>query len=137
MSCSHAPQFYAVMAADAEEYAVIDLKWDANYLLHAQTVHGKPLVGGWLARLPKNQADYLNQGSLDKAFLYLLLGPEGLVPTDPAALQAALQTALAQRHVRYIIDHNHQAGPWLEQVVGWQPLVTAGEEEITVYTARP
>ena len=45
-SATELPQFYAAMAADDQGYAVIDLKWDANYLLHAQTVHGKPLVGG-------------------------------------------------------------------------------------------
>ncbi|MBI1880564.1 MAG: hypothetical protein HYR94_20495 [Chloroflexi bacterium] len=127
------PQFYAVMAADGQQYAVIDLKWDANYLLHAQTVHGKPLVGGWLARLPEDQAAYLDQGGLGQAFLYLLLGPEGQTPTNPAALQPAIQTALAKRNVRYIIDHDHQAGPWLEQFVGW-PLVYEGDE-VSVYGA--
>jgi hypothetical protein len=132
------PQFYAVMAAENQSYTVIDLKWDANYLLHAQTVHGKPLVGGWLARLPKDQAAYLDQGGLDKAFLYLLLGPEGQAITDPATLQSALQTALTKRNVRYIIAHQPATGQWLEQFVGWQPVLTASDaEEITIYAATP
>lgn len=137
-SATALPQFYTAMAADDQQYAVIDLKWDANYLLHAQTVHGKPLVGGWLARLPQEQATYLDQGGLDKAFLYLLLGPEGQAIADPATLQSTIQTALAERNVRYIIDHNHAAGPWLEQFVGWPPVYTEnGAEEITVYSAGP
>lgn len=132
LSDTRLPDFYAQMGADAETYAIIDLRWDANFLLHAQTVHHKPLVGGWLARLPEEQAAYLNQGSLEHAFLYLLVGPESLQTTDTAALQAQIQTALAERNVRYIIDHDGQAGPWLTAFVGWQIVYT--DEDITVYT---
>ena len=124
--------FYQLMAADAEFYSVIDVKWDANFLMHAQTVHSKPLVGGWLARLPAEQAAYLNQGGIDTAFLALLLGAEWQVlADDPAALQAALQSALFERQVRYIIDHDNAAGPWLEQIVGWPVVYETGE--VVVY----
>jgi hypothetical protein len=137
-SATTLPQFYSRLAADPQPYALIDLKWDANYLLHAQTVHGKPLLGGWLARLPANQAAYLDQGSLEQAFLYLLLGPEGAKISDPAARRSAIQAALMERQVRYIIDHNRAAGPWLEQFVGWQPVYSeSGAEEIVVYSATP
>jgi hypothetical protein len=71
------PEFYTTVGADTELYAVLDIKWDANFLMHAQTVHGKPIIGGWLARLPENQAAYLEQGSLDKAFLHLWLRATG------------------------------------------------------------
>lgn len=132
------PRFYTLLAADESNYAVIDLKWDANYLLHAQTVHHKPLVGGWLARLPQEQAAYLDQGSMEKIFLYLLLGPEGQAMTDPAVVRPAVRAALARRNVRYIIDHTNAAGPWLEQFVGWPPVYREeGAEKITVYSAKP
>jgi hypothetical protein len=132
------PRFYTLLAADESHYAVIDLKWDANYLLHAQTVHHKPLVGGWLARLPQEQAAYLDQESLEKVFLYLLLGPKGQAVTDPAVLRPAVQAALAGRNVRYIIDHTNAARPWLEQFVGWPPVYSEdGAEKITVYSAKP
>ncbi|MBN1221198.1 MAG: hypothetical protein JXM69_19905 [Anaerolineae bacterium] len=111
--------FYHTLAADPEPYAILDIKWDANFLMHAQTVHHKPLVGGWLARLPREQAAYLNQGGLDQSFLYLLLGPKGKTLTDPAAIQTAVHAALVERNVRYIIDHNHAAGPFIEKSVGW------------------
>jgi len=125
------PGFYDSLAADTETYAVLDIKWDANFLMHAQTVHGKPLVGGWLARLPEEQAAYLEVGSLDKAFLHLLLGPEGATTSNPAALRPAIQTALAEHNVRYIINHTQSAGPWLEQLVGW-PVIFQGDD-IVVY----
>jgi hypothetical protein len=125
LSRTDLPDFYHRMGADEEAYAILDIKWDANFLLHAQTIHGKPLVGGWLARLPAGQAAYLNQGGLDKSFLYLLLGPEGPQLTDPTAIQQAVQQALADREVRYIIDHDGQAGPWLEALLGWERVYEA------------
>ena len=123
--------FYHTLAADQDTYAIIDIKWDANFLMHAQTIHHKPLIGGWLARLPQEQADYLDESSLDKAFVRLLLGPEGAALTDPAAVRSAVQTALAERDVRYIIDHNNAAGPWLQEAFGWP--VVFEDDEVVVY----
>ncbi len=124
--------FYQIMAEDSKPYAVIDLKWDANFLMHAQTVHGKPLVGGWLARLPVEQAAYLNQGGLDKTFLAFLVGWEWpQLTAQPEMLPGALQAALAKRQVRYIIAHDRATGPWLEQWVGWP--VVYEDDEVVVY----
>ncbi|MCB0169487.1 MAG: hypothetical protein KDJ97_02950 [Anaerolineae bacterium] len=123
--------FYHTLAADQDTYAIIDIKWDANFLMHAQTIHHKPLIGGWLARLPQEQAAYLDESSLDKAFVRLLLGPEGAALTDPAAIRSAIQSALAEHEVRYIIDHNNAAGPWLQGVLGWS--VVFEDDEVVVY----
>jgi hypothetical protein len=123
--------FYRIVASDTETYAVLDIKWDANFLMHAQTVHGKPLIGGWLARLPQDQATYLDQGSLDRVFLYLLLGAEGATLTDLPMIQPAIQAELARRDVRYIVDHDRLAGPWIEQIVGWPVAYT--EDNLVVY----
>jgi hypothetical protein len=119
LSRTELDDFYRAIASDAEDFSILDIKWDANFLLHAQTVHGKPLVGGWLARLPEAQATYLNQGGLDKSFLFLLLGPEGSSLSERTAVRSAVRNALAERKVRYIIDHNRTAQPWLEQYLGW------------------
>jgi hypothetical protein len=119
LSSTELDEFYHLAAAETEDYSILDIKWDANFLMHAQTVHGKPLVGGWLARLPEVQAAYLDQGGLDRSFLFLLLGPKGTSLSDQAALRSAVRNALAERKVKYIIDHNRTAGPWLEQLVGW------------------
>jgi len=131
LSSTTLPQVYTAMAQDDTAYTILDAKWDANYLLHAQTIHQKPLVGGWLARLPQKHANYLNQGSLDKAFVYLMLGPEGYSITDPTALQSALQAALTESDVRYIVDHDKAAGNFLEPLLGWS--IVEQTEEITVY----
>ena len=119
LTSTDTPDFYQVMAADRQAYAVVDLKWDANFLMHAQTVHGKPLIGGWLARLPAAQAAFLEQDSLDRIFLHVLLG-SAETAADPAAAQQVIRTALEQRGVRYIIVHNQAAGAWVEQFLGWQ-----------------
>jgi hypothetical protein len=122
------PSFYTHVAGDGQPYAIIDFKWDANYLLHAQTIHGKPLIGGWLARLPQEQAAYLEQGSPDKILVGLLLG---LDKVNSAVEPAALQAALTARQVRYLIDHSGSAGPLIENLLGW-PVVYSGEG-IVVY----
>jgi hypothetical protein len=135
LSRTEVAEFYQTLAADPETYAILDIKWDANFLMHAQTIHNKPLIGGWLARLPAEQAAYLDQPGLEKAFLYLLLGPEGSQISDVATIPPAIQTALAERNVRYIIDHDNLAGPWLAQWVGWpvvyeaEGMVVYGREE--------
>jgi len=125
------PEFYQQLADDHEHYAILDIKWDANFLMHAQTVHGKPLIGGWLARLPQEQAAYLDEPSLDKAFLRLMLGADGLALTDPAEIQIAIQSALKTHQVRYIITHTPTARPFLAQWVGW-PIVYE-DDELVVY----
>jgi hypothetical protein len=135
LSRTEVADFYQTLAADPETYAILDIKWDANFLMHAQTIHNKPLIGGWLARLPAEQAAYLDQPGLDKAFLYLLLGPDGSQISNVAAIPPAIQAALTERNVRYIIDHDNLAGPWLAQWVGWpvvyeaEGMVVYGREE--------
>ena len=130
-SSTKLPQFYTMLAADASTYAILDFKWDANYLLHAQTVHHKPLLGGWLARMPKAQAAYLDQGSPEQVISTVLLAGQPPSP-DPAQLRQALNDSLAQHRVRYIIDHNGALGGWLTERLGWQPVYTESEE-IIVY----
>ncbi|MDM8528387.1 hypothetical protein QUF58_09275 [Anaerolineales bacterium HSG24] len=131
LSSTALPDIYHQLATEPESYSILDIRWDANYLLHAQTIHLKPLIGGWLARLPAEQAAYLDEPSLDKIFLHLLLGPDGPTMTDPQAIQ----TALDQRQVRYIIDHNGTATPFLEPLLDW-PIIYQNERMI-VYENLP
>ncbi len=42
LSPTKLPDFYHIAASEQETYAVLDIKWDANFLLHAQTIHSKP-----------------------------------------------------------------------------------------------
>ncbi|NJO00076.1 MAG: hypothetical protein HC875_41165 [Anaerolineales bacterium] len=130
-SSTRLPQFYTQLAADAPVYAVLDFKWDANYLLHAQTVHQKPLLGGWLARMPKAQAAYLDQGSPEQVISAALLGGQA-TPTDPAQRRQMVNDSLAQRQVRYIIDHNGVLGNWLTEQLGWRSVYTESGK-IVVY----
>ncbi len=117
---------YSILAQDEEQCAVIDIKWDINFLMHKQTVHGKPLIGGWLARLPADKAAYLNQGGVDKTLLAFLVGLDWQQYSTTAELKAAVQEALLARQVHYIIDHNDVAGAWIEQFIGW-PVVYESE----------
>ncbi|RME75110.1 MAG: hypothetical protein D6784_08590 [Chloroflexi bacterium] len=126
LTSTQTDEFYTRMGQDQELYAVVDIKWDVNFLMHKQTIHGKPLIGGWLARLPADKAAYLNQGGVDKTLLAFLVGLEWRQYTDPAALKAAVQAALSARQVRYIIDHDNVAGAWIAELTGW-PVVYESE----------
>jgi hypothetical protein len=130
------PAFYYRLASDAENYSVLDIKWDANYLMYAQTLHGKPLVGGWLARLPAEQAHYLERGSLEAVITFLLIQEDG---TNESAdvLRPRLNESLARHRVRYIIDHNRLLRKWITRVLGWRPIHTEKMDHITVYAATP
>lgn len=44
------PEFYRTLAADTEQYAIADLSDAPAKVLYYQTVHGKPLVGGYTSR---------------------------------------------------------------------------------------
>ena len=60
-----------------------------------------------------------------------MLGPEGKDLSDPTAIQAAIQKELDERNVRYIIDHDNVAGPFLEPLLGWSVIYEG--EGIVVY----
>jgi len=50
------PEFYRQLAADSEEYAVLDVPlggWEANHTgMYYQLVHGQRIVGGFIHRVP-------------------------------------------------------------------------------------
>jgi hypothetical protein len=136
-SSTSLPMFYHRLADDAGDYALLDVKWDANYLMHAQTLHNKPLVGGWLARLPAQQARYLEQGGVEAAITFLLIGSTGAdMPTE--VLRSRLNESLSRHRVRYIIDHNRLLSKWIAKVLGWRrTYVEKDGEHVAVYEATP
>lgn len=136
-SATALPAFYHRIASDAGNYALLDVKWDANYLMYAQTVHEKPLVGGWLARLPAEQARYLDQGSLEAVITFLLL-QENAMDLPPDILRHRLNESLARHQVRYLVDHNRALRKWITKVLGWRQVYTEEDgEHLAVYEAAP
>ncbi len=108
--------FYAQMAADGENYAVLDYPMgynEAKLWLYYQTLHGKPTVEGHVSRYTPELYTLITSNSLIRA-LYQgnLKGKPVLLPGDaiaaqpipPADVGAALRE-LADLGVRYVLVH--------------------------------
>jgi hypothetical protein len=93
--------FYDQMAADQEAYAVVDLpltRADGEIHRYFQTIHHKPIVGGWDHRVPSS------------AFAFMAANPllaQWLIE-DRSGVPFSLDKTLAQlseANVRYIVIH--------------------------------
>jgi hypothetical protein len=96
--------FYAQMAADEEAYAVVDLpltRAEGEVHRYYQTIHGKPIVGGWDHRVPSSAFAFIDSVPLLQAW-----SGRG-APNTP--LFGDLGT-LADAGVRYIVLHKDQTG---------------------------
>ncbi len=124
---AHVPAFYYRLARDPERYAILDTAFAQDMFF--QTVHGKPLVGGYVSRLPKDAAAYLNSNPL----LAELAGPvwfrRGRLAAKPSDLDI-----LRRSNVRYIIDHQGRYRRGLQEGLGLRPCYA--DEEVEVYDLR-
>ncbi len=99
----HSP-FYDQMAADGEPYAVVDLpltRAAGEIHRYYQTIHGKPIVGGWDHRVPEEALSFID---IDP----LLSSWRGL-SSESSSLFGSLEH-LRTANVRYIILHKDQLG---------------------------
>lgn len=97
----HSP-FYDRMAADGEDYAVVHLpltRAAGDVHRYYQTLHHKPMVGGWDRRVPASAFAFMERNPLLKAW-------KEEQPVD-GELGASL-AGLAEADVRYIIVHKDQ-----------------------------
>jgi hypothetical protein len=94
--------FYQQMAADEEGYAIVDLpltRHDGEVHRYYQTIHHKPIVGGWDHRVPADALSFIGHNAL--------LGPWIDVEHQDVPLDQAL-TGLAGANVRYVVLHKNQ-----------------------------
>ena len=97
----HSP-FYDQMAASGEEYAIVDLpltREAGEIHRYYQTIHHKPIVGGWDHRVPPSAFAFIDGNSL--------LRPWRENNLQVVTLTTAL-TKLSKANVRYIIIHKDQ-----------------------------
>ncbi|HNT76599.1 MAG TPA: hypothetical protein PKH77_16430 [Anaerolineae bacterium] len=111
-----ASPFYAQMAADGEEYAVLDYPMgynEAKLWLYYQTLHGRPTVEGHVSRYTPELYTLITSNSLIRALYQSnLKGKPLLLPGDAIAAQAippedvgAAIRELADLGVRYVLVH--------------------------------
>ena len=94
--------FYDQMARDTQQYAVVDLplrRVEGKIHRYYQTIHHKPIVGGWGHRVPPSAFSFIDSNPLLSVWREDI---PGIVSLPPALAD------LAQSNVRYIVLHKDQ-----------------------------
>jgi hypothetical protein len=96
--------FYEELSRMPEEFAVIDLPEKGDYLaMYYQTLHGKPIVGGYTARQP-GYPFALTPGIKELRATYPSTRPRDIF--DPALLENT-PAVLYYYNIRYVIYHKN------------------------------
>ena len=105
------PSFYNVLAADQEEYAILELPmdWDRPAHLLYQTVHHKPIIAGYVTR--PNPLSLADRMPVLQQFRYL---GSDIIAQDPAEIAPEVLEFLG---VRYVILHDYMLAPGEERDV--------------------
>ncbi|MBN1933569.1 MAG: glycosyltransferase family 39 protein [Anaerolineae bacterium] len=134
--------FYTQLAQEAGDFAILELPLDDFYSrrsLYAQTIHGKRLVNGYLARIPAGAHDFIQGNALlKKLFIRMEVDPR---LTD---IQREIDL-LAANGVRYVVIQKRPLPPhpavdagvqaaW-RRVFGPQPFYE--DDDIAVFKLRP
>jgi hypothetical protein len=137
--------WYASLAQEAGDAAIVELPLGlltSGRSLHGQTVHGKPMVNGYVARAATDVNPFVLSSPLLKAF-YVRMEP------DPALHDLAAELGvLAANGIRYVVLHKTPVPPypaveadvqasWRRtfERIGLQPHYE--DAEILVYGTRP
>jgi hypothetical protein len=130
------PSFYAQMADEPGDFAVLNLPFDPlkakTYMLH-QVTHDRPILQGKTARLPTRAYAYVDSNPWLRALRQAGEMPPGLIDVGRQL------THLAEDNIRYVIIHKWFEGA--ERVAHWRRyLLTEPRFEdgrIVVYTTAP
>ncbi|MGD9374376.1 MAG: hypothetical protein PVJ23_01220 [Anaerolineae bacterium] len=98
-------EFYHHIAADGEEYALVDLpltRSDGEVHRYFQTIHTKPIVGGWDHRVPRSAYEFM----LANPFLAAWLVDD--FANGPGDRPDQALADLAAAGVRYLVVHKSQ-----------------------------
>ena len=131
------PAWYSQLALEPGRFAVLDLPMqiqtvDKRYMFY-QITHGKPLVEGRVARLPREAFAFMDSVPLLKEI-------RQVNAMDPALMDVSHQLRLlAEADVRYIIFHRKFIAP--EQLAAWQDWLTFEpcheDTDLVVYRTDP
>ena len=97
--------FYDEVAADEEIYAIVDLpltRHDGEIHRYYQTIHQKPIVGGWDHRVPDSTYAFIDANPLLASWRLNDLA------STPGPEPAKALAELAEANVRYFVIHKHQ-----------------------------
>jgi hypothetical protein len=130
------PQFYAVLAEEPGEFAIVSLpgqRFWAEYAMFYQTTHGRPIQSGHVSRLPAGALDFISSTPLLSASY-----EEGGLNTQAFDISRQL-ALLSEAGFRYIVVDKRLAEP--EQVDEWRAYLALSpryeDEEVLVYATAP
>ncbi len=131
------PAWFRQLAQEPGDFAILDLPMNLEttnkWYMFYQITHGKPLVEGRVARLPREAFTFMKSSP----FLQALRHGNRM---DPALVDVSHQLRqLADAGVRYIVLHKKFARP--EQLAAWRDWLTFSpfheDDEIVVYRTDP
>jgi hypothetical protein len=131
------PAWFQQLAQEPGDFAILDLPMNLEttnkWYMFYQIMHGKPLVEGRVARLPREAFTFMDSSP----FLWALRRGNRM---DPALVDVSHQLQqLADAGVRYIVLHKKFARP--EQMAAWRDWLTFSpfyeDDEIAVFRTDP
>ncbi|MBW2447081.1 MAG: hypothetical protein JRG83_14280 [Deltaproteobacteria bacterium] len=102
------PHFYRELAQEPERFGVIDVPRDSR-ALYFSTIHGKPLVGGYVSRRAQSDRDFLEQTPI---IATLTVGAPA--PSEARRLARAVFT---EHDIRYVILRSGSHVGFLEETL--------------------
>jgi hypothetical protein len=107
------PSVYAQIAADARPVSVLELPFGVRsgasnagdfsaYSMFCQTVHGKPLLGGYLSRVPDERVELYRANPMTDALLHISSG-QNLSPEAAQAARDARKAFLRDTQLGYVV----------------------------------
>jgi len=121
------PPFYRETAQDPEQYGIMDIP-SRPLTLYFATIHGKPVVGGYVSRPSVSALQYLENTPIIST---LMTGRPLPSAPDVGALARAV---FREANIRYIVSHDGAHADLLSNVLGFPVVDTRGG--IQVYDTR-
>ncbi len=103
MSSSDVPPFYKEIAAEEEDFALLEVPmlWQSD-LMYYQTIHGKRLIGGYASRIPENSINFLIMAPLINDLLNFYPSDKDILNQNLADVGPSIMNYY---NVKYIILH--------------------------------
>jgi hypothetical protein len=102
--------------------------FDERALLH-QTIHGHPIVGGFLARVPSSLKKKYAEMPVVRSLLAMSDGHSGVDAADAALGRDTRADALRQAGVRFIVLDRRRTSEALRTFVAEMPLTLLARDE--------
>jgi hypothetical protein len=136
MVSARVPAFFVALADQPDDFAVVGLpgrRHHTEYYMFYQTVHGHPILGGHVSRLPSQALEFASSVPLIDGMY-----EQGDINSEPCDISRQL-ALLAEAGFRYIVVDKRLAEP--KQVREWRSYLVISpryeDEEVVVYSTTP